>query len=87
MLFVLSLVHALKEIFNELTNGKIQININKKLNILFLQRHNHSQTFRVKFVKNRQKNITKELIFNILDTPQLKKVVTVKIFTVEILCI
>ena len=36
----------------------------------------------IKLVKNRQKNITRELIFTTLDTSQLKKMMIVKIFTV-----
>ena len=38
MLFVLSLVPALKQHFNELINRKSQRNGDKKLNLLFLQR-------------------------------------------------
>ena len=82
MLFVLSLVPALKQQFNELINGKSQTNRDQKSNLLFLQRHDQSQKFRIKLVKNRRKNITKALIFTILDTLQLKKLVIVKIFTV-----
>ena len=55
MSFVLSLVPALKQQFNELINGKSQTNRDQKLNLLFLQRHNQSQKFRIKLVKNRQK--------------------------------
>ena len=36
-------------------NGKSQTNRDQKLNLLFLQRHNQSQKFRIKLVKNRQK--------------------------------
>ena len=36
-----------------------QINI-KKLNLLFLQRHDQSQKFRLKLVKNRQKALQKD---------------------------
>ena len=70
MLFVLSLVHALKQQFNELINGKSQTNRDQKSNLLFLQRHDQSQKFRINLAKNRQKkkNITKALIFTILDT-------------------
>ena len=82
MLFVLRLVPALKQQFNELINGKSQTNRDQKSNLLFLQRHDQSQKFRIKLVKNRRKNITKALIFTILDTLQLKKLVIVKIFTV-----
>ena len=37
MLFVLSLVPALKQQFNELINGKSQTNRDQKSNLLFLQ--------------------------------------------------
>ena len=55
MLFVLSLVHALKQQFNELINGKSQTNRDQKSNLLFLQRHDQSQKFRINLAKNRQK--------------------------------
>ena len=55
MLVVLRFVPALKQQFNELINGKSQTNRDKKLNLFFLQRHNQSQKFRIKHVKNRQK--------------------------------
>ena len=55
MLVVLRFVPALKQQFNELINGKSQTNRDQKLNLLFLQRHNQSQKFRIKLVKNRQK--------------------------------
>ena len=46
MLFVLSLVPALKQQFNELINGKSQTNRDQKSNLLFLQGHDdQSQTF------------------------------------------
>ena len=57
MLFVLSLVPALKQQFNELINGKSQTSRDQKLNLLFIQRHNQSQKFRVKLVRNRQKTL------------------------------
>ena len=56
MLFVLSLVPALKQQFNELINGKSQTNRDQKSNLLFLQWHDQSQKFRIKLVKNRQKH-------------------------------
>ena len=40
MLFVLNLVPALKQQFNELITVKSQTNTNQKSNLLFLQRHN-----------------------------------------------
>ena len=52
MLFVLSLVPALKEQFNELINGKSQANRDQKSKLLFLQQHDQSQKFRIKLVKN-----------------------------------
>ena len=54
MLFVLSLVPALKQQFSKLINGKSQTNTDQKSNLLFLQRHNQSQTFGIK-LKNQQK--------------------------------
>ena len=55
MLFVLSLVPALKLQFKELENGKNLTNRDQKSNLLFLQRHNQSQKFQIKLVKNLQK--------------------------------
>ena len=81
-LLVLGLVPACKQQFNELTNGKSQTNRDQKLNLLFLQWHDQSQKFQIKLVKYQQKNITKALIFIILDTLQLKKLMIVKMFTV-----
>ena len=40
MLFMLSLVPALKQQFNELIDGKSQTNRDQKSNLSFLQRHN-----------------------------------------------
>ena len=70
MLLVLSLVQALngiafsgaalKQQFNELINGKSQTNRDQKSNLLFLQRHNQSQKFRIKLVKNRQKALQRD---------------------------
>ena len=54
MLLVLSLVHELKQKFNELINGKSQTGRDQKSNLLFLQRHDQSQKFRIKLSKNRQ---------------------------------
>ena len=50
-----SLVPALKQHFNKLTNGEIKTNRYQKSNLLFLKRHNQSQKFRFKLVKNQQK--------------------------------
>ena len=52
MLFVLSLVPALKQQFNELINGKSHANRDQKSNLLSLELHSQSQKFRVKLVKN-----------------------------------
>ena len=56
MLFVLSLVPALKQQFNELINEKIQTNRDQKLNLLFSQWHDQSQKFWIKLVENSQKH-------------------------------
>ena len=58
MLLVLSLVLVFKQQFNELING--QINKHQKSNLLFLQRHDQSQTFRLKLIKNRPKALQKD---------------------------
>ena len=65
MLFVLRLVPALKQQFNEHINGKSQTNRDQKPNLLFLQWHDQSQKFPIKL-------FTKALIFTTLDTLQLK---------------
>ena len=57
MLFVLSLVPALKQQFNELINGKSHANRDQKSNLLSLELHSQSQKFRVKLVKNWQKTL------------------------------
>ena len=67
MLFELSLVHALKQQFNELINEKSQTNTDQKSiiifcfitdqNLLFLQWHDQSQKIWIKLVKNRQKHL------------------------------
>ena len=56
MLFVLSLVPALKQQFNELINGKNQTIRDQKPNLLFLE-WDQSQKFRIKLVKNWQKTL------------------------------
>ena len=66
MLFELSLVHALKQQFNELINEKSQTNTDQKSiiifcfitdqNLLFLQWHDQSQKFWIKLVENSQKH-------------------------------
>ena len=61
MLFVLSLVLPLKQQFNELINGKSETNRDQKLNLLFLQRHDQSQKFRIRLVKSRQKTLQRHL--------------------------
>ena len=40
-------------------NGRSKTSRAQKLNLLFLQRHDQSQRFRVKLVKNRQKALKK----------------------------
>ena len=52
MLFLLSLVPALKQKFHELINGKGQTNRDQKSNLEFLKRHDQSQKCRIKRVKN-----------------------------------
>ena len=57
MLLVLSLVLALKQqfikfSFIELINGRSQTNRDQKPNLLFLQRHDQPQRFRIKLVQN-----------------------------------
>ena len=69
MLLVLNLVPVLKQRFNKLINGKSQTNRDQKWNLLFLQRHDQSQKFRIKnrqnrqnrkIVKNRQKAVQRD---------------------------
>ena len=81
-LHVLGLVPTRKQQFNELINGKSHTYRDQKLNLLFLQWHDQSQKFQIKLVKYQQKNITKALLFIILDTWQFEKLMIVKIFTV-----
>ena len=61
MLFVLSLVPALKQQFNEFINGKSQTNRDQKSN---LSLHNYD----IINIEEFDSNITKGLIFTILDT-------------------
>ena len=79
MLLVLSFVSVLKQQFHELINGKSQTNRDQKSSLLFLQRHDQSRKFWIKLVKKSTKSITKALIFTVLDTLQLKKLMSVKI--------
>ena len=55
---------ALKQLnecnFTELINGKSQTNRDQKSNLLFLQRHDQFQKFRLKLVKNRQKALQRD---------------------------
>ena len=55
MLFVLSLVPALKQQFNELINGKSQTNRDQKSNLLFLQRH-YLKNFELNLLKINKKH-------------------------------
>ena len=57
MPLLLSLVPALRQQVNELINGKSQTIRDQELDLLFLQRHNQSQTFCIKLVKNRRKRL------------------------------
>ena len=61
MLFVLSLVPALKQQFNEFINGKSQTNRDQKSN---LSLYNYD----IINIEEFDSNITKGLIFTILDT-------------------
>ena len=54
MLLVLSLVPLPKQRFNKRINVRSQTDRDQKSNLLFLQRHDQSQTFRLNLVKNRQ---------------------------------
>ena len=57
----------------KLTNGKSQTNRGQKSNLLFLQQHDQSQKFRLKLLKvDKNKNITKGLIFTTLNASQKK---------------
>ena len=82
MLFVLSLLPALKQKFNELINGKSQTNRDRKSNLLFLQRRNQSQKFRIKHVKSRKKHYKGIDIYYIGYIKIKKKSMIVEIFTV-----
>ena len=53
MLLILSLVPVLKQRFNKLKNRRSKKNRDQISNLLFLQRHDRSQKFRLKLVKNR----------------------------------
>ena len=60
MFRMLSLILVLKQqfikfSFIELINGKIQANRDQKSNLFFLQRHDQSQKFWIKLVKNQKK--------------------------------
>ena len=67
---MLKKVLIIKQQSIELINGKSQTNRDQKSNLLFLQRHDKSKICRLKLFKNRQKNISKGLIFTTLDTSQ-----------------
>ena len=60
MLLMLSLVPVFKQSFSKLINGRSQTNRDQKSNLLFLQRHDQSQTFWLKLVKNRQKALQRD---------------------------
>ena len=72
MLFLLSLVPVLKQLLNELINGKSKKNKNKKLFLLFLKRHISLKNFKsnlLKIDKNHYKDID---IYNIGYTTIIK---------------
>ena len=63
----------------------------KQIEIKYRTYYFHNDIINIKefnssLLKIDKKNRTKILIFTILDTSQLKKLVIVKIFTVQILC-
>ena len=79
MLFVLSLVPALKQQFNELINGKSQTNRDQKSDLLFLQRHNIEE-FDSNLLKIDKKSYKDIDIYNI-GYITIKKLMIVKKFT------
>ena len=68
MLFVLSLVHALKQQFNEFINGKSQTNRDQKSNLSLHNDIINIEEFDSNILKRDKKSNTKGLIFTILDT-------------------
>ena len=74
-----SLVLALKQQFNELINGKSQTEIKNRTYFY----NNIISKFSHQTCQKLTKNITKALVFTISDTLQLKKLVIVKIFSVN----
>ena len=75
-----SLVPALKQQFNELINGKSQTEIKNRTYYFY---NNIISKFSHQTCQKLTKNITKALVFTISDTLQLKKLVIVKIFSVN----
>ena len=68
MLFVLSLVPALKQEFNEFINGKSQTNRDQKSNLSLYNDIISIEEFDSNILKRNKKSITKGLIFTILAT-------------------
>ena len=60
MLLVLTLVPVFKQRFNKIITRRNQTNRDQKLNWPFLQWHDQSQKFRLKFVKNRPKVLQRD---------------------------
>ena len=80
MLLVLSLVHVLKQQFNELINGTSQTNGGQKSNLLSSQQHN-IEKFNSSLLK-RDKKSYKDIDIYYTENNAIKKLMIVKIFTV-----
>ena len=80
MLLVLSLVHVLKQQFNELINGTSQTNGGQKSNLLSSQQHN-IEKFNSSLLK-RDKKSYKDIDIYYTENNTIKKLMIVKIFTV-----
>ena len=79
----LNMIMSIKEKIISI-NGRSQTNRDSKPNLLFLQQHDQSQKFWAKLKID--KNHIKTLIFTALDILQLKKLMIMKVLTVQILC-
>ena len=80
MLLMLSLVHVLKQQFNELINGTSQTNGGQKSNLLSSQQHN-IEKFNSSLLK-RDKKSYKDIDIYYTENNTIKKLMFVKIFTV-----
>ena len=80
MLLVLSLVPILKQQFNELINGTSQTNGGQKSNLLSSQQHNIEE-FNSSLLKIDKKSY-KDIDIYYTENNAIKKLMTVKIFTV-----